>query len=344
MEEAAWGRDMRKILYSRLPERVAHRVPPLLVEIAVGIAAAAAMVVLRLSMSDLAGERAPYALNFLAIVLATVIAGWRSGLLALVISQLLVWYIIVPERWSFSHKGPDLLGGFLVATLAEALILLIIALYQREVDKGVAERERRMELLDHALNEIDHRTRNNYSTVLAMVQLQLQRASDAKVKAALQQVADRIQAIASASERLALRSQDIDRIRLDDHLCELVGQIERGISREEIVVECEVDEIHASPDTATSISIIVNELVTNAIKHAFNGEGSGSVWVRGYAGEVFELLVEDDGRGIVPTRRKDGSGLGTRLVESFVRQLGAQHEVVSTEKGTTHRLVIPNLN
>jgi len=334
---------MRKILHSRLPQRWAQRTPPALVEIGVAMLAIASMVGLRLALGAITGDRAPYALNFLAVVLATVAAGWRSGLLTLAISQLLIFYIVVPERWTFTFKSTDLMSGFFVATVSEALILLIIALYQREVDKGTAERDRRMELLDHALNEIDHRTRNNYSTVLAVVQLQVQRAQDAKVKTALQQVADRIQAIAGAADRLAIRSADLDRIRLHDHLCGLVNQIERGIARDGIDVECEVDEVSASPDAATSISIIVNELVTNAIKHAFNGERSGSVWVRGKAGEKFELTVVDDGGGIVRPGKKDGSGLGTKLVESFVRQLNAKHEVLSTEQGTTHRLIIPNL-
>jgi len=315
-----------------------------LVEVAVAILATGAMVGLRLALGEVTGDRAPYALNFLAIVLASVAAGWRSGLFTLTASQLLIWYLVVPERFSLAFKSADLTAGFVVATLSEALILLVIALYQREVDKGTAERDRRMELLDHALNEIDHRTRNNYSTVLAVVQLQVQRAPDANVKAALQQVADRIQAIAGAADRLAIRSGDLDRIRLHEHLCGLVDQIERGIARDGIDVECEVDEVSASADAATSISIIVNELVTNAIKHAFNGERSGSVWVRGKAGEKFELTVVDDGAGIATTRKKDGSGLGTRLVESFVRQLNARHEVVSTESGTTHRLIIPNLD
>ena len=334
---------MRKILHSRLPQRWAKRVPPVLVEVSMAVIVSAAMVGLRLSLSPLVGDRAPYALNFLAVVLATVAAGWRSGVLALVISQLLIWFLIVPERWSFVFKSNEIMGAFVVATLSEALILVIITLYQREVDKGTAERERRMELLDHALNEIDHRTRNNYSTVLALVQLQAQRAEDATVKEALREVGDRIQAIAGASDRLAIRSRDLDRIRLHDHLCGLVNQIERGIARDGIDVGCEVDEVSASADAATSISIIVNELVTNAIKHAFNGERSGSVWVRGKAGEMFELTVVDDGGGIRATRKKDGTGLGTKLVETFVRQLNAKHEVLSTESGTTHRLVIPNL-
>lgn len=335
---------MRKILHSRLPERWAHRVSAPLVEIGVAVVVTVAMVGLRLSMDPLTGDRAPYALNFLAVVLATVAAGWRSGLLALLLSQLVVWYVIVPARWSFIFESQEMMGGFAIATLSEALMLLIIALYQREVDKGSAERDRRMQLMDHALDEIDHRTRNNYSTVLALVQLQAQRAQDSKVKDALQQVVDRIKAIAGASDRLAMRSADLDRIRLQDHLCGLVTQIERGMARDGIDVECDVDEVSASADTATSISIIVNELVTNAIKHAFNGEHSGSVWVRGKAGDTFELVVEDDGSGIGAGRKTGRTGLGTKLVESFVRQLNAKHEVVSTEKGTTHRLLIPDLN
>ena len=335
---------MRKILHSRLPQRWAHRVSPTLVETGIALIASMAMVALRLSLDPFTGPRAPYALNFVAVVLATVAAGWRSGVLTLAISQIVIWYVVVPDRWSFVFESPETTGGFIIATFSEAVILLIIALYQREVDKGTMERERRMELMDHALNEIDHRTRNNYSTVLALIQLQTQAAGDAKVKAALQQVADRIQAIAGAADRLAIKSHDIDRIRLQDHLCGLVGQIERGMARDGIDVDCDVDEVSTSADTATSISIIVNELVTNAIKHAFNGEQSGSVWVRGKAGDTFELTVEDDGRGIAPSRRTGRAGLGTKLVESFVRQLNAKHEIVSTEKGTTHRLIIPDLN
>jgi two-component sensor histidine kinase len=314
-----------------------------LVEIAVGIVAALVMVYLRMLLTGVANDRAPYALNFLAIVLATLIGGWRSGLIALAVSQSLVWYIVVPPAWSFQIEGLERIGGLAIATLSQSIILLILGLYQREIDKGVAERERRMELQEHALREIDHRTRNNYSTVLSLVQLQAQRSQDAKVKSALQQVADRIQAIAGAAERLASNSGDIDRIRLDDHLCGLVQQIERGIARDGIRIECEIDEISAGAETATSISIIVNELVTNAIKHAFNGEAPGHVRVLGNAENEFELIVTDNGRGIGAARSGPRNGLGTRLVESFVRQLGAQHEVISTESGTTHRLIIPNL-
>lgn len=317
--------------------------PPILVELSIGIGVALVMVAARFALEDIAGDRAPYALNFLAVVAAAVLAGWRSGLVALVIGQLLTWYIIVSPQFSWAVAGFDRIGGLIISTTSQALILLVIGLYQREVDKGTAEREKRLALLDEALGEIDHRTRNNYQTVLAMIDLQSRRASSEPVQLALRQVADRIQAIANASQQLAVRSADLVAVRLDDHLCGLVEQIERGLSREGIEIKCEVDEALASVEKATSISIIVNELVTNAIKHAFNGERHGHVVVTGRSESGFELIVTDNGKGMDGPRRTRGSGLGTRLIESFARQLNAQHEVVSSDKGTTHRLIIPRL-
>lgn len=338
------GVGIKKILTSRLPERLADKVPPVLVEGVLGIAIAVIMLLIRLPFESLGGDRAPYALNFLAVVLAALLAGWRSGLVALVVGQLLVWYVVVPPQTSIGASDAERLGGLLIATCSQALVLLIMGLYQREVAKGTAEREKRLALLDDALKEIDHRTRNNYATVLALVELQARRASDTAVRDALRQVADRIQAIANASEQLAARSSGLDTVRLGDHLCGLVQQIERGLSRREIEVECDVDDVTASAETATSISIIVNELVTNALKHAFNGEGSGKVSVMGRHGSGFELIVTDDGRGIDPSRKSATGGLGSKLVESFARQLHAKHQVTSSEHGTTHRLVIPRLH
>lgn len=301
------------------------------------------MLLFRLPLVGFTGDRAPYAFMFVGSALATLLAGWRSGMIAVLFGQYLTWRFIVGPAFYF--QPPAIISGALVvATVAQLITVTIIALYQREVGRGTAEREKRLSLLDDALKEIDHRTRNNYQTVLALVELQARQSSDAAVRDALRQVADRIQAIANASQQLAVKSGGLDTVRLDDHLCGLVEQIQRGLSRREIEVECDVDDVTASADTATSISIIVNELVTNALKHAFNGEGSGKVSVMGRHGSGFELIVTDDGRGIDPKRRSSKGGLGSKLVESFARQLDAQHQVTSSDRGTTHRLVIPHLH
>jgi two-component sensor histidine kinase len=325
-----------------LPERLAERVPPVVVEVGIGLLLAGVALAFRASLTPLIGDIAPYALVFAAVTLASVLAGWRGGLVALVVGQLFTLLLIVEPVGSLA-LDPQRRWALIITTGSQLVLLMTIALYQREVDRGTAEREQRMDLLDEALKEIDHRTRNNYQTVLAMIDLQARRATEPNVTEALRQVADRIQAIANASQQLAVRSEELAAVRLDDHLCGLVQQIERGLSREEIEVGCEVDGVTASPDTATSISIIVNELVTNAIKHAFGGREGGRVYVFGRSGSPFELTVSDDGQGIQASRREGHSGLGSKLVESFARQLGAQHQVMSSEQGTTHRLLIPSL-
>lgn len=338
------GAHIRKILHSRLPQRWAHRVPPVLVEMSIGVAVAVAMLVIRMGLGSFTADRAPYALNFLAVVIAAVLAGWRSGLVALAVGQVLTWYFILPPQFSLAFPTSERLAGLIIATASQALVLLIISLYQREVDKGTAERERRMELLGHALREIDHRTTNNYQTVLALIHMQMQRTKNAELRQALQQVSDRIGAIAKATEQLALRSAGLGSIRLDDHLCELCGLIAQGLSRDEVDVDCEVMPCTVGPERAVAISIIVNELVTNALKHAFSDGKPGRVRIEGKVNGIgLELMVSDNGNGIKSTKSRSRGGLGTKLVDTYVRQIGAVYEVSSSDSGTSHRIVIPDV-
>jgi two-component sensor histidine kinase len=308
------------------------------------MAVAAVMLAARLPFVPLVGDRAPYALIFLAVVLAAVLAGWRSGLVALVLGQVLTWYLIVPPYGTFAIPDTERLFGLVIATMSQALILLVITLYQREVDKGTAERERRVELLGYALREIDHRTTNNYQTVLALIHMQAQRSTNAELKEALSQIADRIGAIAKASEQLAMRSAELEGVRLDDYLCELCSHIERGLSRDEVEVDCDLMPCTVGPDRAIALSIIVNELVTNALKHAFSDGRAGLVRIEGKVnGGGLELTVSDNGDGMRPIKSRTREGLGTKLVDTYVRQLGATHKVDSSGHGTLHRIVVPGI-
>jgi len=330
---------MKEIIRSRLPERLAGRLPPPLVEIGVGLLVPILFLLLRLALIPVAGDSAPYALVFLAIVIACLLAGWRSGLVALVVGQALAWMLIA------RGESTDVrLGAFVIATISQLIILLVITLHQREVAKGVREQKERMDLLDEARREMDHRARNNFQTVLSLVQLQAVRESDANVKTALQQVADRILAISVATEHLAIRSDDLATVRLRDHLCGLCAQLERGLGRGDVHVECDVPDVTASADTAIHLAIIVNELVTNSLKHAFDEGRGGLVRVCSkMIGKGLELEVTDDGSGMNTPSRSPGSGLGHRLVETFAKHLNAKVEVSSSAAGTTHKILVPVL-
>ena len=335
---------MRTIIRSRLPERLAGRVAPPLVELGVGISVALLFIALRAALIPIAGDRAPYAFVFLGIVVACLLAGWRSGLVALIAGQGVTWMIVSQRVASAATLHSDRVGGILISTLSQLVILLIIALYQREVARGVLAQERRMELLDHARREIDHRAKNNFQTVLSLVQLQTAREQDPDVKRALQQVADRILAISVATEHLAIRGEDLATVRLRDHLCELCSQLERGLAGGDVRVECEVPDVTASADKAIHLAIIVNELVTNSLKHAYREGIRGVVRVRSkMVGDGLELEVSDDGIGMKASSSSSGSGLGRKLVETFAHHLGAKVEISTSPAGTTHKIFVPAL-
>jgi two-component sensor histidine kinase len=108
-----------------------------------------------------------------------------------------------------------------------------------------------------------------------------------------------------------------------------------------IVLRTDIESVLLPTDRAIPIGLIVNELVTNAVKYAFPGESSGTVMValKRLPGE-FRLTVADDGKGI-ESQRAD-SGLGGRLVEGCAQQLGGQVERKSDSQGTTVHLILPS--
>jgi two-component sensor histidine kinase len=332
---------VKRILRSRLPERLADDIPSWAVEIGVALIITGLMVLLRLAIVPLAGDRAPFAFVFIAAAGATVLAGWRSGLFALVLGQLLVWYFIVYPMWSFRIVDSTRGYALLISTIAELIVVAIIALYQREVDRAWSRREVQVELMQQALAEIDHRTTNNYQTVLALVTAQARHAEE-PVKQALLQVADRIEAIAMASKQLALSSDSLEQVRVTQHLSDLCTQIKRGLGRPGVSLECHADELSLDADKAVAVSIIINELVTNALKHAFPDDRHGSISVSlRKASSQLQLEVADDGVGLNSSFRSPSEGLGSRLIEMFVKQLRADYRLSSDGGGTRHLVTIP---
>ena len=107
-----------------------------------------------------------------------------------------------------------------------------------------------------------------------------------------------------------------------------------------IVLKTEIESELLPTDRAIPIGLIVNELVTNAIKYAFPGEAKGTVTVtlKRAQGEL-RLTIADDGQRLDP--RRGDSGLGGRLVDGFSQQLGGQIERKSDSQGTTVHLVLP---
>lgn len=196
----------------------------------------------------------------------------------------------------------------------------------------ITERRRARELLqasleekDILLKELHHRAKNNLQLIASLLDL----ASGAPGPDILRECRDRINSIALIHEKL-YQSGTFARIDLRNYLSTLGEQVTHSWNdAARIAFRIEADEISLALDTAIPCGLVINELLTNAFKHAFPGERRGTVVLsaRAVDGKV-QLRVEDDGVGLPggPTRRPGHIGL--ELVHALTRQL---HGVVTFE-------------
>jgi two-component sensor histidine kinase len=322
-----------------LPRRLGRLLPRPLTEALTGIVITAALVGLRVAMTPVVGDAAPFALALLAMVFATLVAGWRSGLVSILLGIAVIWYFVLDPPHSFGLPTTTF-ASLVFAAVTAALILLALSLYQREVRAGELERARRINFLGHALREMDHRTKNNFQIVTSLLQLQAHRSGNAEAKAALGEAVERLRAMSAVYDSLTLSSQGLGTVRLQDQLQEICDKVRDGLLPDGVALETALEPMLVPHETGACIGIVVNELVTNACKHAFpERPGRIRVTARREGPEAW-IAVEDDGRGM-PGSARGRRGLGTRLVEAFVQRLHGRSEIRSSEAGTVHTIMVP---
>jgi two-component sensor histidine kinase len=193
------------------------------------------------------------------------------------------------------------------------------------------------------LQEVHHRVKNNLQIVSSMLSLEDGLSTDPAIGRMLERVQDRIQAMAFVHEDV-YRSKDFSAVRMDEYLgriCEsLAGE---SSSSCQIEVRSTAGGIELPLERALPCALIVNELVSNAVRHAFTGRDRGRIEVRfSKEGETYLLAVEDDGVGMSesPTAPKE-SGMGSQLVLGLAQQLNGRVEMRSAPSGTTVELRFP---
>src|SRR6476660_2457968 len=188
-------------------------------------------------------------------------------------------------------------------------------------------RRREQELLtkDATIREIHHRVKNNLQSVAALLRLQARRTDDEQARAALQEAERRVGTIALVHDTLSKGfDETVDFDEVADQGFRAVAEVaayDKRIERER--TGDSFGRLRA--EDATSLAMILSELVQNAIEHGL-GDTGGEVRIdierladdRGQP--MLAVCVEDDGKGIDPARRP-GSGLGTQIVQSLVADL-----------------------
>ena len=227
-----------------------------------------------------------------------------------------------------------------IITVGEKEHLLSIALdvtSQKRAENLIRASLHEKEIL---LREIHHRVKNNLMVVSSVLNLQSETIRDRKAKDLLEDCRKRVQAMSLVHNRL-YRSADLGRISISEYAGDLLSDISRsyGDLAGNIALVTDVGDMTFDIDTAIPLGLIMNELVSNAMKHAFPGETKGTITVKLHGEEGnLRLTIKDNGIGFPKDLDFTATeSLGMQLVITLVEQLEGDIELIR-DHGTEFRV------
>ena len=193
-----------------------------------------------------------------------------------------------------------------------------------------AELEARIRDKDTLLREIQHRVKNNLQMIMALIRIEARGARDVMDNGPLDRLAGRIEAIQLVYKLLSEHDGG-DQIDLGAYISEIASSVMKAHAVEGIRLELMVDSYSISVNVALPTGLVVNELLTNALKHAFVGRDGGTITVHSLTDETScRILVADDGIGMREGATWPAAGkLSALIVESLIENAKAKIDIQS---------------
>lgn len=257
-----------------------------------------------------------------------------------------MFYVFIIECFAvvatINNKGP-----FVFPVLNDSLVILqsfmsILTIVTLIITVGIKERELIKDELnvllsekEMLLSEIHHRIKNNLGVVSGLLYLQNETIEDDEIKNKINQTDLRIKAIALVHEKLYKKS-NINTVEFSDYIETLAKMISR-IYESNINLILNLEKIDLPIEKAQPLGLIINELITNSYKHAFNEKinGDGEIEIRfQFTENKYFLLVRDNGKGITYSENHPDT-LGTTLINTLTDQIEADMNV-KVEGGTAY--------
>lgn len=193
------------------------------------------------------------------------------------------------------------------------------------------------------LKEIHHRVKNNLQIVSSLLYLQENYMQDARGAEILRESQNRVKSMALIHEQL-YSTADLAKIDFGRYIQGLTANLfdAYGIDPAHIRLDVQADDIALGVDTAVPCGLIINELVSNALKHAFLPDSGGTIniVIRTVNTDRMEIVVADDGIGLVePFAAAEQQSLGLRLIDTLITQLGGSL-TINTENGTRFSITL----
>ncbi len=286
--------------------------------------------VFRLAAGEI-GDEYPFLFYVTPILVASLLFDRASGFLATGCSAL-----AVATQVDWRDDPVRQLAALILFLVVGSLLAAFVEAMRGALERGLAAQEE-LRLL---LQEQRHRMKNDFATASSLIALQARSQSDLPARAALESAVAKLHVIAESQDHLqiAANNQVVNMKEYIEDICWGLGEALRDVRP--IAIRVDSEKVLLDSRRATHIGLIVNELVTNALKHAFPGDRAGTVQVRliRRRGDL-TIVVEDDGVGCP---KKPGGGLGARLVALLAQQAGGSARQESAEPGCRVVITIPN--
>ncbi|KQT19749.1 histidine kinase [Methylobacterium sp. Leaf399] len=218
-------------------------------------------------------------------------------------------------------------------------------------ERAVAERTRELELSNRdlaaalelrttLLHEVDHRVKNNMQIIASLISMQLRTIPDEGIRASLTTTLSRVEAMSTVHRRF-YQSGDVSRFDVSEFVRDLVSDLVIATGRQDIRTDLDLEAIDVPADKAAPLALMVNEVLTNAIKHGFPQERGGTIrTVVRRDGTTCRITIVDDGHGMSEDGKTRPS-YGRKLVERLGRQLQARTTWADANPGTRVEIAMP---
>jgi two-component sensor histidine kinase len=208
---------------------------------------------------------------------------------------------------------------------------------EKELIKSLEEK-------DILLKEVHHRVKNNMQIISSILNLQCNRMEKGEAKEILTNSRDRIRSMSLVHENL-YRRKDFDKIDLKEYIDSIVSNLMMtyNLNPQEIKITKNIEKTIVSLEKCISLGLIINEIITNAIKHAFTEKLPGEISLRlnTNTDKITSLLIKDNGKGI-PDIKKMKKNIGFEIIESLSKQIDAEL-IIHSENGLSIEMKISNL-
>lgn len=260
-----------------------------------------------------------------------VLLGHRLGMISLLFYLILLSYFSwLPNTTAlYTYSGPYKLRFFIAFLLVSAFSLLME--YSRSASQSrLNQANERLVLM---LREIHHRLKNNLGMISGMIELKELELQEGEAREMMGELKEKILAVGMIHEHL-YRSSSLETLDIHAYLEKLAQVVVTDLGGPQLELYTQVESHSMQIEQAVSLGIIVTELVTNAVKHGFSGEGrrsGGAIRLEGRVeGQNYCLKVLNSGHPLPREFNFDGNeSLGVRMISSFSRELGGDLQVES---------------